>query len=340
MKVAIISPITWPLPPDGYGPWENVTYNIASSLTSKGIEVTVYSTSETIADFKNKFFVEKTLKTEPSNANEKHLIHIVESIKDINENNFDIVHNLLGANVVAIANLLNKETKLLTTLHGFDDYSKFIYLKYSNQNYISISNQMRKECPGLNYTSTIYNGIDFEYFKLVEKKEDYFFIAARICREKGIHNAIKLALGTKTKLYIAGEIQDQDFYNSEVKPYIDNDLIFYLGSISKKEIKNYISKAKAYISLIEWDEPFGLSVAEAIACGTPVIATRLGSMIELVKENVSGILIDSTEEAIDRINEIGRISTFKCRQFGYNLFSLEKMTKNYINAYKLLINSN
>jgi glycosyltransferase involved in cell wall biosynthesis len=336
MKIAIISPIAYSLPPDKYGPWEKVVDTLATGLYKKGVDITVISTSQSKVPYKTFSTTDKTtMELETIYRFPLELHHLTQAVKHINSLDYDIVHNSLNWYGVLSLQLINKPH--VTTLHGMEEQAKFIYDQYSDTPFVSISNALRNYKPELNYIDTVYNGIDFDKFTPSTKKEDYLFTAARICHQKGIHNAIKLAKLTNKKLLIAGVKDDPEYFKNEIEPHIDNDKIIYVGNVGQSEVHNLVSKAYAYLSLIEWEEPFGLSVAESIACGTPVIATKKGSMPELVKEGVSGILVDSVEEAAKKIESIKLIDPKKCREFGYNIFSIDKMIEGYLSVYDKIL---
>lgn len=336
MKIGILAPISHPIPPLSYGPWEKVVYTLAQGLHDHGHDVTVIATEQTTGSFKKQVTVTKTT----SEIEEKfrfpyELHHIAQAVKYIQSEKFDIIHNNL--NWYGFLGLQTANTPFVTTLHGMEDQAKFVYDFYKNGNFVSISNAMRSYKPDLNYVATVYNGIDFDTFKPLSPKDNYFITASRICLQKGIHHAITLAKKTATPLYIAGTIDDPVYFEKEVKPHVDGVNVIYLGELNQDEILQRVARARAYISILEWEEPFGLSVAEAIASGTPVIANRRGSMPELVKDGVSGILVDNVDEAVQRMPEIEKVDTDVCRAYGESLFSIEKMISSYIKVYEKIL---
>ncbi len=336
MKIGILAPISHPIPPRGYGPWEKVVYTLAEGLHQKGHDVTVFATNQTSGSFK----IHATVPNTTSELQEKYrfpyeLHHISQVLNHLQTEKFDIIHNNL--NWYGFLGLSSSNLPFVTTLHGMEDQAKFIYDQYKNSNFVSISNAMRAYKPDLNYVATVYNGINFETFKTVSPKENYFITASRICVQKGIHHAIALAQQTTTPLLIAGTIDDPQYFEKAIKPHLDGTSIVYLGELSQLEVHEKVARARAYISILEWEEPFGLSVAEAIASGTPVIANRRGSMPELVKDQVSGIIIDTVDEAVQRIAEIDKIDNHACRAYGEGLFSIDKMISGYVTVYKKIV---
>lgn len=336
MKIAILSPIAYSLPPAKYGPWEKVVHTLATGLYKRNIDVTVIATSQSDVSYKIFPTTDKTtMELEEKYRFPLELHHLTQAVNHIRNSDYDIVHNSLNWYGVLSLQLMGKPH--VTTLHGMEDQAKFIYDKYPQTPFVSISNSLRKYKPELNYIKTVYNGIDFDKFTIAHSKQDYLFTAARICPQKGIHNAIKLAQTTNKKLIIAGVLDEREYFNTQIKPHLDNKNIIYIGNVDQFEVHKLASEAFAYVSLIEWEEPFGLSVAESIASGTPVIATKKGSMPELVKDGVSGILVDSVQEASDRIEELSNVNAQNCREFGKNLFSIDKMVDGYLEVYSQVL---
>jgi glycosyltransferase involved in cell wall biosynthesis len=337
MKIALLATISHPLPPRAYAPLEKDVHLMAKEMTKLGADVTVFLAADSKdLPYKTFYTVDKSLENLTEFHYMQECVHINKALREITTGGYDIVNNHLNWNgMLALDSII--DCNHVTTLHGFEPHSLHVFNRYKDRKYISISDAERNEAPDLNYVGTIYNPIDFEFHELVETKKDYLFIAARIFRGKGFHNAIKLAKATGTKLIMAGRIIDQEYFDTEMAPHIDGDQIQYLGMVSQEEMKRLSGEAKAYISLLEWEEPFGLSVAEAIACGTPIIANKRGSMPELVKDGVSGLLVDTVEEAIQRFNEVNTIDSKLCREHGRNLFSAEKVASEYIKLFQKLL---
>ena len=199
-----------------------------------------------------------------------------------------------------------------------------------NQHFISISNNQRRNLPDLNYLTTIYNGIDTEKFAFNDEAEDYLMISGRVTPEKGVKEAVQVALQTKRRLLIAGSLSRQNFryFDEEIKPYLD-DRILFLGMLDRDQLVKYYSKAAALLSPIQWDEPFGLSMAEANSCGTPVIAFNRGSVPEVVADGKSGYVVDNSAEMILAIEKLDRIKRKDCAKHAREKFSESRMIDQY-----------
>jgi len=226
------------------------------------------------------------------------------------------------------------------TIHDYLDSTRkqIIEMHHSvNQHFISISNSQRRDAPDLNYAATVYNGIDTDKFAFSDSHEDYLIFAGRIVPEKGLKEAVQVALATEKRLIITGQIHptSQWYFDEHVKPYL-SDKILYLGMIDKDQLVKYYQKALALLVPIQWEEPFGLTMAEAMSCGTPVIAFRRGSVPEVIDDGKTGFIVDNTTAMIEAVHKVGTISRKQCRKHVETRFSLDHMIDNY---EKVLVNT-
>jgi len=253
---------------------------------------------------------------------------------------YDLLHFHHPEAAMPYARLFPK-IPIVYTLHDpITDWWKELFQMYHTQNqfYVSISNNQRKPAPQLPYIGTIYNGIDLNEFTFSEKHQDYLLFVGRIVPEKGAHKAVELAKKTKHKLIIIGPTYpDQLYYfENKIKPHL-NDQIKYLGFMDHKHLVKYFQGAKAFLMPIDWEEPFGLTMIEAMACGTPVIATRKGSVPEIVAHGKTGFIVDSMKEMIAATAKIDKIDRQQCRNHVQENFTIQTMVQNYIDAYKNVI---
>ncbi len=200
----------------------------------------------------------------------------------------------------------------------------------SNQFFISISSSQRRNIPDLNYAATVYNGVDTTHFAFSEEHEDYLFMAGRIVPEKGVKEAVQIAQQTKRRLLIAGNLSPQNYwyFDEHIKPFLD-DKILFLGMLDRDQLVKYYQKAAAVLAPIQWDEPFGLSMAEANSCGTPVVAFRRGAVPEVVADGKSGYVVDNSAEMIMAIEKLHKLSFKDCAAHARKHFSEEIMVNNY-----------
>jgi len=334
MKVAILSPIAWRTPPVKYGPWEQGASNIAEGLLANKIDVTLFATGNSITKGRLQYVTKEgyaeNLETDSKVWECLHISHLMEQADE-----FDIIHNHFDFLPLTYSRLI--KTPMLTTIHGFSSPKILpVYKKYNSDNhYVSISNSDRS--PELEYTATIYNGLNTEVFTYQKTAKEYLLFFGRIHPEKGTYEAIQIAKQSGRKLIISGLIQDQEYFESKVKPFINNDDIVYVGNSGSDERDKLLGEAFALLHPISFHEPFGLSVAESMMCGTPVIAFNLGSMPELIIEGETGFLVQTIEEAAEAVRAIKTIDRNRCREWALSKFSREKMTEAYLETYKHIL---
>ena len=338
--IGLFAPITWPIPPKGYGPWEKVVTNIARGLVARGYEnVTIIATKEAkVPGAKTVAVIEKPFgEPLPNNIADYNRQHI-EFAFDYAKNNLDIIHNHFNFHPLDL--LAQLPIPLVTTMHGsgLEPAGKEGYGRHRDLAYVSISNAERQFVPELNYVATVYNGIDFDEFPFQPIAKKYLVNIGRVHPTKGVHHAVRLALKVGWPLKIAGFIapDQQEYFDQKIKPYLNDD-IEYLGELSTAEVVGLVGQATAAVGLIEWEEPFGLSVAEAMASGTPVIGTPRGAHKEIIFDGLTGIIVNDATEAAKRFDEVTRIDRASCRQKASETFSLPIMIDGYLSVYEQLL---
>jgi glycosyltransferase involved in cell wall biosynthesis len=334
MKVAVLSPVAWRTPPRHYGPWEQIASNIAEGLIKKGVEVTLFATGDSITAGTLDAVCE-TGYEEDRNQDAKVLecLHISSVMEKASQ--FDLIHNNFDFLPLTYSALI--KTPVITTIHGFSS-SRIIpvYKKYNaSSNYVSISNADRNA--ELTYLATVYNGLDTRDFSFTAQADNYLLYFGRIHHDKGTAESIEIARKTNRRLLIAGIIQDADYYREKVEPFIDNEQIVYVGHAGPDKRKDLLGNAAALLHPINFNEPFGMSVAEAMICGTPVIAFNKGSMPELIKDNETGFLVNTIEEAVEAVNKLPAINRANCRDWATAQFSSEKMVDDYYKLYQHIL---
>jgi glycosyltransferase involved in cell wall biosynthesis len=334
VKIALLSPVAWRTPPEHYGPWEQIAYNIAEGIHKRGLDVTLFATKNSFSSAKVDGVIERGYE-EDKTADAKvveclHISYLMEQASS-----FDIIHNNFDFLPLTYSKLI--KTPMLTTIHGFSSEKIIpVYKKYNDtSDYVSISNADRHS--SLKYIATVYHGIQKENFNYAETAKDYLLFFGRIHPHKGTYDAIQIAKQTKKQLIIAGIIQDVVYYEEKVKPFINNDDIIFSGHAGVEKRKELLGNAAALLHPIYFNEPFGLSVAEAMFCGTPVIAYNRGSMPELIENNLSGFLVDNMDEAIEAVKRISTINRKNCYEYATQKFSYEKMIDEYIEVYKKIL---
>lgn len=264
---------------------------------------------------------------------------VMQMLQDHKTEQFDVIH--FYHNITRhIALLKDIDVPIVATLHDpLVDKQKFILERcpWAGQiNFVSISDSQRKGLPTLNYVDTIYNGISVHEYTFAATPEDYFVFLGRICYDKGTHIAVRIAKELGLPLRIIGPKSDQGYWDKEIAPYIGGN-IEYVGMLPQKETRPIVAAAKALLMPIQWEEPFGLVMIEALAGGTPVIGFRRGSVPEVVTDGEAGYVVDSEEKMKEAIRHIEFIDRKKCRERAEAMFDTEVMVKKYENVYQKLL---
>lgn len=335
MKVAILSSIAWRTPPRQYGPWEQVASYLTEGLYEKGVDVTLFATKDSVTKAKLEGTSDSPYAEDrdrdPKVAECLHISYLMEKAEQ-----FDLIHNHFDFLPLTYSKLV--KTPIVTTIHGFSSPKILaVYQKYNTGNsYVSISNADRHE--SLDYIATVYNGIESADFPFESNVSNYLLFFGRIHPDKGTYEAIQIARQAGKTLILAGLIQDDAYFAQKVKPFIDDRSVFYMGNVGPDQRKTLLGKAQALLHPIQFEEPFGLSVAEAMFCGTPVIAFNRGSMSELIADGKAGFLVHTVDEAVQAVGKIGQINRQECRQWAQAMFSKEKMVNSYLDVYEQVLN--
>lgn len=333
MRVAVLSPVAWRTPPVHYGPWEQMASNLTEELVKLGVEVTLFATGDSLTSGKLNWAIEEGYETKKGqDAKVLECLHISNLME--NANDFDIIHNHFDFLPLTYSKLMN--TPMITTIHGFSSEQIIpVYEKYNtNTYYVSISDSDRH--PKLNYLATVYNGLNVDDFTLNLNPKDQFLFFGRIHPHKGTAEAIAIAKETNKNLIIAGIIQDQNYFDNEVAPHLDSQIQF-IGHAGPEKRNELMGESLALLHPISFDEPFGLSVAEAMMCGTPVIAFNRGSMSELIEHGTTGFLVNTVAQASKAVEELPQINRSQCSAKAKSRFSAETMATKYLNLYHQIL---
>ncbi|XHR99059.1 glycosyl transferase [Sphingomonas sp. DBB INV C78] len=330
----MLAPIAWRTPPRHYGPWEFVTSLLTEALVARGVDVTLFATLDSVTAAKLDGVVPAPYNDNPSIDAKvwefRHLAHLFEQA-----DRFDIIHNQADFPAHAFVRLV--DTPIVTTIHGFSSERILpMYAPYQDRvHYVAISAADRH--PDLRYAATIHHGIPFEDFPFDPSGSDDLLFFGRIHPDKGAAEAIRAAQDSGRRLNMYGIVQDEDYFLREVAHISDGLAVVYHGSVGGTERLKALGHARALLHLVNFDEPFGLSVIEAMACGTPVIATRRGSMPELIEHGVTGFLVDSHEEAVGAISRIDEIDRAAVRRVAARRFTVDAMADAYLRLYEWIL---
>lgn len=334
MRIAMLAPIAWRVPPRHYGPWERVVSLLTEGLVAQGVDVTLFATADSETKARLAAVCPRPYGEDPAiDAKVWECLHIAHVFERAAE--FDLIHNHFDFLPLSYSRLV--ATPLLTTIHGFSSERIVpVYQRYNGHAaYVSISNADRH--PTLDYVATVYHGIDLAEFTPCYAPGDYLVFLGRIHPDKGVAEAIAVARRTGRRLLIAGIVHDQDYFEREVAPHLDGEQIRYLGPVGPQERDTLLGGAYALLHLINFAEPFGLSMIEALACGTPVIACGRGSAPEIVRPGVNGMIVGGVDEAAAALPEVRRLDRAVIRADAAARFSRERMVADYLKVYAALI---
>jgi len=330
-RVAVLSPVAWRTPPRQYGAWETVAGNITEGLVSRGWDVTLFATGDSVTRAHLHAVVDRGYEEDPAiDPKVAEYLHISEAFEHAAE--FDLIHSHCDFMALSYSRLV--KTPVLTTIHGFSSPRIMpVYEKYRDGYFVSISNSDR--APGLNYLATVYNGIDLSLYPMQETGGDHLIFLGRIHPDKGVHLAIEVARLSGLPLLIAGIIQDRTYFREQVEPHLDQ-AIRYIGPVDVPGKNALFARARALLHLTTIPERFGLVLAEANAAGVPVIAMDLGSCREVIEDGQTGFLVDNVHQAVEALGRLGEIDRNACRQRVQQCFSIETMVEAYERVYEAI----
>ena len=332
MRVALLGPIAWRTPPRHYGPWEQVTSLLAEGLVRHEVEVTLFASldSQTLAALDG---VAPTGYADNPSLDGRvwEAMHVAYALARSGE--FDLVHNHLDWLPLAFS--AHCRAPLLTTIHGFSGPEILPAYQRAASAYVSISDADR--APELDYRATVYHGIDLGGIAFSAVGGDDLVILGRVHPDKGTAAAIEIAQLAGRALIIAGPIQDRAYFDELVAPHIDGKQVRYLGSVGPEQRSDLLGSARALLHPIGFDEPFGLSVVEAMAAGTPVVAYTRGSMPEIIDHGRTGFLITDPAAAAAAVDAVADLDRAAIRQVAERRFSAERMVEDYLAIYTSLL---
>lgn len=334
MRIAMLSSISWRTPPRAYGPWELVTSLLTEALVDRGVDITLFATLDSLTAGRLDGVVPRGYSEDDSlNAKVWEGLHIAHLFERAGE--FDLIHNQADFMPLTYSGMTDRP--IVTTIHGFSSPSILpVYQHYNDRSaYVAISDADRH--PSLSYAATIHHGIPIEEFPFDPVGSDNLLFFGRFHPDKGAGEAVRAARAVGRKLVMAGLVQDADYFAHEVAPFIDDRTVEYRGVVGGADRTRALGQAYALLHLIGFQEPFGLSVIEAMACGTPVIAYAKGSMPELIDDGVTGFLVSDLDEAIAAIDRVGEIDRAACRRAVSDRFTVDRMADRYLALYRQLL---
>lgn len=337
MRIAQIAPLWIPVPPHTYGGTELVISWLCDELVRRGHKVTLFATADSKTKAKLVPIWPKSLWK--ANLKAPHAVFslLYEKLTSL-QDQFDIIHDHCEFYTASYSKFL--KPPVITTLHHpLTEETINLYKKFPKINFVAVSKNQRKSGPGINIVKTIYHGLPLENYQFNPKPKNYLIWLSKITREKGIAEAIDIAKLSGENLIISGNIPPEcgDYFDFRIKPLIDGKKIQFVGASDFEKKIDLFKNAKAFIFPVKRPEPFGLVVIEAMACGTPVIAFKEGSLPELIEDGKTGFLVSSVEEACQSLKKIDKISREYCREYVQKNFNLKRMVNRYEKLYKKIL---
>lgn len=333
-RVAVLSPISWRTPPRHYGPWELFASSLADGLVALGHDVTLFATGDSVTTGRLSATSARSWSEDPTVVPKvAECVHIAAVFERADE--FDVIHN--GFDFLPLTYSRLVATPVVTTIHGFSSPAIVpVYERYADvATYVAISDADRH--PNLSYAATIHHGIDTASFTSHARPGDDLLFFGRIHPDKGTATAIEVARRCGRRLVIAGIVQDDDYFRAEVLPHVDGDRVRYIGPVGAADRADVLRAAHALLHLIDFDEPFGYSVVEAMACGTPVVAFDRGSMGELIDDGATGRLVTGVDEAVTAVGDVTTLDRARIRAVAAARFDLRRMAHQYVAVYEALL---
>jgi glycosyltransferase involved in cell wall biosynthesis len=338
MKIAQVAPLMESVPPRAYGGTERVVHYLTETLVDMGHEVTLFASGDSHTSAALVPIVDRALRLHPARPDQViwHTL-MVDRVRELSSS-FDVIH--FHIDTVHLPMAVHARVPSLTTLHGRLDLPDLVplYRRFRRHPLVSISDNQRTPLPWANWLATVHHGLPLDLYSFHPEPEDYFAFVGRISPEKRCDRAIEIAIACDTPLRIAAKVDmvDMDYFEQKIEPMLDHPLITFVGEIDDAAKDDFIGNARALLTPIDWPEPFGLVMIEAMACGTPVIAYAHGSVPELIDDGATGFIVSSQEQAIAAARQVDLIDRRACRATFERRFSAPVMARKYVQRYREL----
>jgi glycosyltransferase involved in cell wall biosynthesis len=327
----MLAPVAWRTPPLHYGPWERVTSLLTEGLVARGVDVTLFATGDSVTTATLDAILPAGYGDDPAvDGRVSEALHVGHALE--RSGDFDLMHNHLDWLPLALGGAWR--APLVTTVHGFSGPAILPAYRAGHSDLVSISDSDR--AAGLDYIATIHHGIEFAEFEARATSGDGLIVFGRIHPDKGTAEAISIARRTGRPLVICGPIHDADYFRAEVEPALGPD-ISYLGSVGPADRARLLGDAAVLLHPIAFDEPFGLSVVEAMACGTPVVAYRRGSMAEVIDDGITGFAVTNQDAAVAAVEIAAMLDRGLVRATAERRFSVDRMVTEYLAVYERIL---
>lgn len=338
MKIAQLAPLYESVPPRGYGGTERVVSYLSEELVRTGHEVTLFASGDSQTRAQLVSCAPRALRLDPCQLDDLalHLLEIEAAYKRADE--FDVVHAHLDHLSYPVAR--RTLTPTLTTLHGRLDLPHLVpvYEEFREQRVVSISASQRRPLPWLSWAGTVHHGLPRDLYRFHAEPDDHLVFVGRLSIEKRVDRAIEIAIRANRRLRIAAKIDpsDERYYQETIRPLLSHPLVEYVGELDDHDKDEFLGQAAALLFPIDWPEPFGLVMIEALACGTPVIAWRHGSVGEVITHGKTGWLCEDVADGVRAVHQLGRIDRRRCRAVFEQRFTAERMARDYVAIFEQL----
>jgi glycosyltransferase involved in cell wall biosynthesis len=342
MRIAQVAPLYESVPPKLYGGTERVVSYLTDELARQGHEVTLFASADSVTKAKLRPIWSEALRLQGKKIVDPiaHHIRMVEIVAQ-EAHDFDVLH--FHIDYLHFPTIRRQKLSAVTTLHGRLDLPDLppLYQEFWDMNLVSISNAQRLPLIWANWVGTVYHGLPEDLYTASEKPGKYLAFLGRICPEKRVDRAIEIATRLDMPIKIAAKIDvaDQAYFKSKIRKLFDHPLVEYIGEIGENDKEEFLGNAHALLFPIDWPEPFGLVMIEAMACGTPVIAYRHGSVPEIIDEGTTGFMVCSLDEAVSAVQRLRSIDRSICRRAFEERFSARRMASDYVEIYKRVLQS-
>ena len=339
MRIAQVAPLYESIPPKYYGGTERVVSYLTEELVRQGHEVTLFASGDSITSARLVAASPRSLRLDMQCLDQ--LAHHVLLLENVfrRADEFDVIH--FHVDYLHFPFSRRHPITHVTTMHGRLDIPDLIplYEEFDDMPLISISNAQRGPLPWVNWQTTVYHGLPEDLYNFRAQPGKYFAFVGRISPEKRVDRAIEIAKRTGIPLKIGAKVDrvDQNYFEGVVKPLLSDPLVQYVGEIGDREKDEFLGNAYALLFPIDWPEPFGLAMIEAMACGTPVIAYREGAVPEVTEEGYTGFIVEELEDAISAARRVPELSRERCREIFEQRFTAARMAKDYLRVYERLM---
>jgi glycosyltransferase involved in cell wall biosynthesis len=338
MRIAQVAPLHEAVPPLMYGGTERVVYYLVEELVAGGHEVTLFASGDSKTSARLVPIVRQALRLDPHCVDPlAHHIVQLEEVMD-RQNEFDIIH--FHTDYIHFPVSIHCTTPCLTTLHGRLDIPDLlpVYQKFPLQRVVSISDNQRLPLSKANWIGTVYHGLPPGLHPLQQQEGNYLAFIGRVSPEKGVDKAIEIAIGCNCPIKVAAKVDkvDQSYFEKHIAHLMDHPLVEFIGEINEEQKTGFLGNAKALLFPIDWEEPFGIAMIEAMSCGTPVIAFRRGSVPEVIDDGVTGFIVESISQAVEAVKKIKTLCNTTIRKVFEEKFTAARMAEDYLKIYRSL----